>query len=126
MKPILFFDGVCGLCNGVVNFLLRHDKQHKILFAPLQGSTAQQYLMTPQTLRSLVLYENGRAIEQAEAVLRLGMLMGGVWKFLAVAAHLIPFKNVLYRFVARYRYWWFGKRAICRLPSPEERQRFLD
>jgi predicted DCC family thiol-disulfide oxidoreductase YuxK len=133
--PILFFDGVCGLCNGFVDFLMARDRRGAFRFATLQGETAARLLAGTgggssegpgERMRSVVLWQDGRAYRRSEAVIRLFTGLGGIWK-LAAAGRLLPagFRDLLYDFIARNRYRWFGKRETCRMPKPEERARFL-
>jgi predicted DCC family thiol-disulfide oxidoreductase YuxK len=128
--PIVFFDGVCGLCNSSVDFVLRHDRQGRMRFAPLQGETAARLLPAEDrdNLGSLVLWEDGRAYRRSTAVVRILSKLGGGWTVLAAGMWLIPapLRNAGYRIVAKLRYRLFGKKETCRLPSPEERSRFLD
>jgi predicted DCC family thiol-disulfide oxidoreductase YuxK len=130
-QPILFFDGVCNLCNGFVDFLIRHDRARTLRYASLQGETAKRVLRPEQIerLESVVLYENGRNLEKSDAVLRSLELLGGPWR-LAAAAMMggVPrsVRDGLYFMTAKNRYGIFGKRDRCRLPTPEERSLFLD
>ncbi|MBL8848059.1 MAG: DUF393 domain-containing protein [Planctomycetaceae bacterium] len=128
--PIVFFDGVCGLCNSSVDFVLRHDPQGRLRFAPLQGETAARLLPADDraNLGSLVLWEDGRAYRRSTAVVRILTKLGGIWAVLGAALWVIPspLRNAGYRVVAKLRYRLFGKKETCRLPSPEERGRILD
>lgn len=128
--PIVFFDGVCGLCNTAVDWLLRHDSQQKILFTPLQGKTAEVALSSElrDSLDSVIVYIDGRLYQKSDAFLHLFPVLGGVWKILSFIASGLPrfLRDFIYDFIARNRYRWFGKRDVCRLPSKEERSRFLD
>ncbi len=142
--PILFFDGVCGLCNRFIDLMLRADSQDRFRYAPLQGETAQRMLGVddeagdrkasdlslgePQTgePQSFVFLENDRRFEQSNAVLHALGSLGGPWRLIAVLyVFPRPLRDLIYRFVARNRYRWFGKSDECRLPTPEERERFL-
>lgn len=129
-SPILFFDGVCGLCNRVVDFVLRHDRGGAVRFAPLQGSTAQQRLPIDdlERLDTVVFIEGDRITRRSTAVVRLLSHLGGGWTLLAWLLWLIPWplRDIGYRTVSRLRYRLFGKKETCRLPTPEERARFLD
>lgn len=125
---IVFFDGVCGLCNHTVNFLLNHDKGGKLRFAPLQGETARKLLREDQRdLSTLVYRDGGRDWTRSSAVVRILWQLGGAWSLLGSLLWLIPLplRNLGYRLVAALRYTLFGKRETCRLPTPEERARFL-
>jgi predicted DCC family thiol-disulfide oxidoreductase YuxK len=128
--PIVFFDGVCGLCNSSVDFVLRHDRQGRLKFSPLQGETAERLLSSEdrENLGSLVLWDGGRMFRRSSAVVRILWRLGPLWRLLGGVLWVIPLplRNAAYRVVAGSRYRWFGKKETCRLPSPEERERFLD
>lgn len=127
-EPIIFFDGVCGLCNSFVDFLVKVDKNHVLRFAPLQGETAAEILQKHyiEDLNTIVFFHNGKVLTKSDAVLEIFHLIGGPWKA-AVALNIFPrlFRNYFYNFVSKNRYSLFGKKETCRLPSPEERQLFL-
>ncbi len=127
-RPIIFFDGVCGLCNRFVSFLLRADRRQVFRFAPLQGETALRTLApaSDDTLSTVRLVADGRVYERSEAVLRILARLGLPWRLAAVAL-LLPasLRDAVYGFVARHRYRWFGRQAHCRVPGPAERARFL-
>jgi predicted DCC family thiol-disulfide oxidoreductase YuxK len=128
-KPVIFFDGVCGLCNRSVDFLIRHDKRRLFLFAPLQGETAAKELSGSFTEQpdTIILKEDLQVYYKSTAVLRILSKIGGVWK-LTAAGYIIPryLRDIIYDIVANNRYKIFGKKESCRIPSPEERKIFLD
>jgi len=130
-KPILFFDGVCNLCNKWVQFVIRNDKKKQIVFASLQskyGQEAQQELkqQTGSVPDSLVLYHNNKFYTKSSAALKTATLMGGAWPILAIGFILPGFiRNGIYDIVARNRYKWYGKRDECMVPSPGLKARFL-
>lgn len=148
-QPILFFDGVCGLCNRFIDLMLRADSQDRFRYAPLQGETARRMLGVDDEVgdrkasdhplggtqaggarnsepQSFVFLENDRRFEQSNAVLHALGRLGGPWRLTAVLyVFPRPLRDSIYRFVARNRYRWFGKSDECRLPTPEERERFL-
>lgn len=129
MQRILFFDGYCNLCNRSVDFLIRRDRNKQLLFAPLQGSTALKLL--PEALRkevdSVVYYDNGSIYTQSTASLKVAQVLGFPWSWARVFLLFPPkWRDACYRFIARRRLKWFGKRSTCRMPSLEERSRFLD
>ncbi|MCP4175405.1 MAG: DUF393 domain-containing protein [Fuerstiella sp.] len=127
---IVFFDGVCGLCNHAINFFLSRDRQRVLKFAPLQGKTAAA--LVPDTVRknlnTFVFSDNGRLYYRSGAMARILMRIGGPWRILGAMLWLIPWpvRDAGYRIVASLRYKLFGKHESCRLPTPEERSRFLD
>lgn len=128
-KPIIFFDGVCGMCNAFVDLALRVDRDKKFLFAPLQGTTARELLPPlsedPREWSMLYMDEQG-VHDQSDASLQVYRRLGGIWWLLSLARH-IPraIRNPAYRVIARNRYRWFGRKDQCRIPGPEERARFL-
>ncbi len=129
--PIVFFDGVCGLCNRAVDFLLRIDRARRLRYAPLQGATAARLLpreaIAPDAPGSIVFRERGRLFTRSDAVLRIGVALGGLWSCVAILYAIPrPIRDFVYRWVARNRYEWFGKQDACRLPTPEEKPFFLD
>ena len=129
MQPILFFDGVCILCNRWVDRVLKLDTQERFKFAPLQGETARQRLTQDhrESLPSIILLEGERVWSQSDAILRLLFLLGGWWR-LTLIFRIVPrpLRDALYQIVAKRRYRWFGQRKTCRLPSVDEKARFLD
>jgi len=135
--PIILYDGVCGLCNRLVQFLLKHDKQGRLRYASLQSDFAakvlQRHGIDPKDLDTVNVIENHerpgeRVLQRSDAILRAGRELGGFWSGSAVAANVIPraVRDVVYRFVARNRYRVFGKYDTCMLPEPNQRSRFLD
>jgi predicted DCC family thiol-disulfide oxidoreductase YuxK len=126
---IVFFDGACGLCNRLVDLLLRLDRRRRLWFAPLQGATARARL--PREAAggdALVVLADGMAYRESGAVAILLGQLGGVWRILAAGVRLVPgpVRDGVYRWVARRRYRWFGRRDGCRWPSSGEQGRFLD
>jgi predicted DCC family thiol-disulfide oxidoreductase YuxK len=128
--PVLLFDGVCNLCNGTVQFLLRIDRRATLRFATLQSEIGTQLLQEAgyqgPPLDSVVLIANGRLSTHSDAVLETARLLGFPWS-LAYGFKAVPraIRDALYRRVARNRYAWFGKRAQCLLPTPDLKARFL-
>ena len=128
---IVLFDGVCNLCNGAVQFLLRRDRRRRFRFAALQSAAGrallEQHGLPTETLETLVVLESGKARLRSAAALHLARRLPWPWPLLAVFTILPrPLRDALYAFVARHRYRWFGRRESCRLPSAETADRFLD
>jgi predicted DCC family thiol-disulfide oxidoreductase YuxK len=126
--PVVFFDGVCNLCNGVVNFILRHQHKKQFRFVALQseaGEKAIQLLQIPPETNSVILYWEKRIFTESEAALEIARLLPAPWKW-AVVCKIIPKKvrDKMYRWIAKNRYRWFGQKQSCRLPSPREKQFF--
>jgi predicted DCC family thiol-disulfide oxidoreductase YuxK len=127
--PTVFFDGVCGLCNRFVDRLLRADKRRVLRFAPLQGETARALLppLPDDAADWTVIYLDERGMHvRSDAALEIWRRLGGVRGLLALARFVPRFvRDPIYRWIARHRYRWFGRRDTCRVPSPAERPWFL-
>ncbi|HEX8657858.1 MAG TPA: thiol-disulfide oxidoreductase DCC family protein [Hymenobacter sp.] len=134
MPDTILFDGVCNLCNGFVQFVIRHDPQGRFRFAALQSEAAQSLLsahgLTPAAQaaepESVLLLKDGRLYSHSTAVLHIARTLGGGWQ-LARVGWVLPrsWRDALYRLVARNRYRWFGRRESCMLPTPALKARFL-
>jgi predicted DCC family thiol-disulfide oxidoreductase YuxK len=129
--PIVLFDGVCNLCNGSVQFLLKRDTRARLRFASLQSEVGRSLMaehgLDPDALSSVVLVEDGRIWQESSAALRVARHLPGAWKLLRVFAVIPrPLRDAVYRLIARNRYRWFGKTETCWLPTPELRGRFLE
>lgn len=128
-QHIVFFDGVCGLCNSAIDFLMRHDKRKVLLFAPLQGDTAAELLPPGEAsaLSSMAYYSDGRISYRTKAILNMLWDMGGWWVIFSIFRIIPAFiRDIFYNIMAASRYKWFGKKETCRIPTAEERGRFLD
>ncbi len=137
LSPIILYDGVCGLCNRLVQFLLKRDKSSRLRFASLQSDFAakvlQRHGIDAKDLDTVQVIENyeqpgERVLQRSDAILRAGSELGGFWSVSSAAGKVIPraLRDVIYRFVARNRYRVFGKYDTCMLPEPNQRSRFLD
>lgn len=128
-QPVVFFDGVCGLCHATVDFFLKRDRDGVFLFAPLQGNTAKERLDSRDTtnLGGVVLQVNGKTYRHSSAAVRMLWRLGDVWSVVGAMLWLVPWpiRHIGYKVVAANRYRLLGKRETCRLPTPEECGRFL-
>ncbi len=125
---VIFFDGVCGLCNGFVDFIMKIDREGKFKFSPLQSEYARTTLPPEFTanLDSVVVQMDGKTLRKSKAVFAVLKKLGGVWGVAGVLGVLPEgFLNKAYDLVAEHRYKIFGKKETCRLPTPEERARFV-
>ncbi|GAC1371489.1 MAG: thiol-disulfide oxidoreductase DCC family protein [Hymenobacter sp.] len=130
----ILFDGVCNLCNGFVQFVIRHDPRGRFRFAALQSEAARALLAAHGLAalgpaaepESVLLLSGGQLYSHSTAVLRIAHRLGGVWRVLG-AGWVLPraWRDALYRFVARHRYRWFGRQESCLLPTPALKARFL-
>lgn len=125
---IIYFDGVCGLCNGFVDFIMKIDTAGKFKFSPLQSEFAKSRLLPRYTedLKSVVVEIDGEILEKSDAVFKVFETLGGKWK-IAAKLKILPLflRNAGYDLVAEMRYKIFGKKDTCRLPTPEEKERFV-
>jgi predicted DCC family thiol-disulfide oxidoreductase YuxK len=126
----VLFDGFCNLCNWWVDFVLRRDRGNRYRFAALQSSVGERLLaeakLPPGFIDSFVLVEGGQSHLRSAGVLRVVRHLGFPYNLLYVGI-VLPrgIRDWLYDFVAERRFRWFGRRDSCRLPTPEERARFL-
>lgn len=129
-ESVILFDGVCNLCNGAVNFIIDRDKKAQFTFAPLQSAPGQamlkEHLTNAENLDSIILVEGNRIKIKSDAALSIAYRLSGLWPALVVF-RIIPrfLRDLVYDWIARNRYRFFGKRNQCRMPTPELKSRFL-
>ena len=130
-KKIILFDGVCNLCNSSINYVIDKDVDDIFRFVALQsnlGQEIQQYLGIPTTnLDSIILYIPNEAYYiKSTAALKIMRDFKGVWKTSSIFFIIPEFiRNTIYDFIAKNRYKWYGKQEICRIPTPELKEKFL-
>lgn len=130
-EAVVLFDGVCNLCSGAVQFIIRHDPEGYFQFAPLQSEAGRSLLIRHNLANhgtdSIVLIEGERVYIESDAVLRIAKHLSGPWP-LFQALGILPkvARDAAYRYLAENRYRWFGKWEQCMEPTPELRGRFLD
>ena len=131
---LVLYDGVCGLCDKSVQWLLDHDPEGKLRFAPLQGPTAQAILerhpKLPRALETVIFVEregeSERVHVRSHAIFHICKHVSGFARALAIFRFVPAFLTDLgYRLVAKIRYRVWGKLDQCRVPTPDERARFL-
>ncbi|UKT62450.1 thiol-disulfide oxidoreductase DCC family protein [Pedobacter mucosus] len=131
LKPVIFFDGVCNLCNASVQFTIEHDKQDHFKFTALQGDYAKKVLpkfnVDPNTLNSILLLENNKLYTKSSAVLRIARKLNGLLPLL-YGFIIIPkfIRDWVYNIIAKNRYKWWGKQTSCWVPTPELKNKFYD
>lgn len=133
-NPILLYDGLCGLCNRFVQFILKHDAAAHFRFASLQSAYAVRILQArgvdPQDLDTVYVIDppGARLLARSDAVIFMLRELGGFWRAASVAMGILPKKlrDWGYRAVARRRYRVFGKYETCLLPDQKHLDRFLD
>jgi predicted DCC family thiol-disulfide oxidoreductase YuxK len=128
---IVPFDGVCNLCNGLVRFVIKHDRKGEIRFASLQSEYGNklQARIGPGTRDSdtIVYSRKGIYFFRSDAVLNILKDMGGTWGIFYIL-RIVPrfFRDFVYKVVAANRYRIFGKRETCMVPGPKIKERFLE
>lgn len=125
---IVFFDGLCSLCNGFVDFLIRHDKRRKLFFSPLQGKTIRKTKAAPLAGEQTIIFLKGDEIfARSKAAIECIASLGGGWVLVKVFLVIPVFiRDGVYRFIAKNRYEWFGKKDSCRILKEEEKPYFLE
>jgi predicted DCC family thiol-disulfide oxidoreductase YuxK len=135
-NPIILYDGVCGLCNRLVQFFIKRDRHDRLRFASLQSDFAAVILKRhgadPHDLDTVYVvkdYEqtDEELLARSNAILFVLPELGGIWR-LSGASKVLPrwLRDRLYDLVAKNRYRMFGKYESCMLPEPKQRRKFLD
>jgi len=135
-RNVLLYDGACGLCQRTVRWMLRHDRDGRLFFAPQQQPLAAEvfarHALDKELVNSAILVSNFNTPQESlalrsDAILGCLTVLGGGWAFLAVLARLIPhsLRDLAYRWLAHHRIRIFGPAELCGLPTPAERARFL-
>jgi len=130
-KSIILFDGVCNLCNTSVNFVIKHDKKAQFLFASFQSDAAKELLLhfnlKNLNTDTVILIEDHKVYDKSTAALKISKRLDSGFKAF-YAFIIVPkiFRDWVYNFIAKNRYWWFGKRESCMVPSLDLKKRFLD
>jgi predicted DCC family thiol-disulfide oxidoreductase YuxK len=128
--PILLYDGDCGFCARSVRWILAHERDPLIRFAPLQGTTAarlrRRHARIPEAIASVVYVADGRVHLRSQAMLHAARHLRAPWRW-AHALRWIPgaVLDLGYRLLAAMRYRIWGHADACQLVSPEQRSRFL-
>lgn len=130
-KKIVFFDGVCNLCNGAVDILIRNNPSKNLYFSSLQSDFAKGFLasygFSSTSISTVYYYEDGQIYERSEAALRMYRHTSQPLKLLSYFL-FVPstIRDAIYNLIAKNRYRLLGKRDFCRIPTEEERERFLE
>jgi predicted DCC family thiol-disulfide oxidoreductase YuxK len=136
-NAVILYDGVCGLCNRGVQFILKRDRADVFRFASLQSDFAKRVLarygLTPDGLDTMyVVFQHGESYEQvlsrSDAALAVAQRLSGIWRVIGEIGRILPrfFRDLIYNRIARNRYRIFGKYDTCPLPTPEQSAKFLD
>lgn len=131
-KKLILFDGVCNLCNGAVQYVIKHDKKNKFVFAALQSDIGQKtietYNIDTSKTDSILLYSPDKGIDyKSTAALKIAYQLGFPNCLMSVFLIVPTFiRNWVYDYIAKNRYKWFGKKEACMIPTPELKNKFLD
>ncbi len=128
---IIYFDGVCNLCNGVVNKIIDEDEQQLFKFASLQSDFAKRSLIDEHldfsSIDSIVLRTQDQYLIKSKAAIRIAKMLGGRWRLFGFFSWVpTVLADFVYDWIAKNRYKWFGKLKICKVPSADLKSRFLD
>jgi predicted DCC family thiol-disulfide oxidoreductase YuxK len=129
-KSIILFDGVCNLCSGAVQFILKRDRKKKFVFASLQSEVGKALLLKYKVntrVETIILLQSEKWFSQSEAALEIARNLSGGWPLL-YAFKIVPrfVRDGIYDWISLNRYRFFGKKDACMIPSPEWKNRFLD
>jgi predicted DCC family thiol-disulfide oxidoreductase YuxK len=127
---IILFDGVCNLCNGAVDFIIKRDKSDRFKLAALQDEAIKPLLKNHKVkedyIDSLVLIRGKNIFYKSRAALEISRKLNALWPLFYIFIIIPDFiRDPIYDWIARNRYKWFGKKETCRLPNEEEKQKFL-
>ena len=126
-RSVVLFDGVCNLCNGAVQFILNRDPSGHFHFTSLQSTAAARLLGANPPADSILLLQDGQTYTKSDAALRIARGLRFPWPLLSVFLLVpAPVRDLIYNWIARNRYRWFGRREACMIPSKEFQVRFLD
>lgn len=131
MNKVILFDGVCNLCTASVTFVIQRDAKNSFRFASLQSSFGQQILsqqgIDPRHFDTILLIKDEKVFTRSDAALEIARDLSGLWPILYIFK-VIPsvIRNIVYNWIARNRYRWFGKNDSCMIPTPELKARFID
>jgi predicted DCC family thiol-disulfide oxidoreductase YuxK len=129
-KSIVFFDGVCNLCNASIDFILKRDTKNLFLVGALQEDFSKKilsnYSVKQDYLESLILLEENQIYFKSTAALRIARHLKGLWPIFYLLISLpVWIRDPVYDWIGRNRYRWFGKKNTCRIASPDEQAKFL-
>lgn len=129
MPAIILFDGECNFCDASVQFIIKRDPKGYFQFAAQQsdiGVTLRTKYAVADTLDSILVIDQHKVYNSSDAALHISKHLNGLWSLLYVLKIIPkPIRNVVYKFIAKNRYAWFGKKDSCMIPAPEIRNRFL-
>jgi len=129
--PVILFDGVCNLCSGAVQFIIKHDRKKLFRFASLQSKFGEEVMkhfdLPVDQYNSFILLEKEKIYTRSKGALKVAKKLNGLY-FLLYAFIIVPrfIRDAVYNFIARKRYNWFGKKETCWIPTPELKNLFIE
>lgn len=129
--PVILFDGVCNLCSGAVQFIIKRDRKDSFRFASLQSDFGQSLLrkfnLPADAFNSFILYKAGKIYTRSTGALLVAKQLSGAWPLLSFFMIIPPFiRNSFYNLIAGNRYKWFGQKEACWIPSSYLKNKFLN
>ena len=129
-QSLVLFDGICHFCNNSVNFIIDRDPKKKFVFAPLQSELAKNVLTRlgedSTVIDTIILIQHNKLYKRSRAALEIAKQLSGLWPLCYVFIIVPGFiRDLIYNFIAKNRYKWFGEMEACRIPTSEMRERFL-
>jgi predicted DCC family thiol-disulfide oxidoreductase YuxK len=129
-KKIILFDGVCNLCDSSVQLIIKNDSRDIFRFVALQSDLGKKIIsyigIDVSLIDSIILYEPNIAYYyKAEAAIRIAKELKGWYPLLGCFSFLGKSLNVVYDYIAKNRYRWYGKKESCMIPTPELKAKFL-
>jgi len=130
-KKIILFDGVCNLCNNLINKIIRLDKHDKFLFASLQGKKGKEIIkefnLQEKNIDSIVLYSNKEIKIKSRAVINIIYNINPLFRFIIIFRIIPSFiLDIIYDYVSKRRYKWFGKKNKCMIPDKNIQSKFIE
>ncbi|GLF91954.1 hypothetical protein Saga11_32130 [Bacillus safensis] len=127
---LILFDGVCNVCSGAVQFVIKRDPNERMMFASLQSNTGQRILkengLPLDEFNSFIYIEKGTLYTKSTGILKAARHLKGIYRwsyFLLVIPR--PIRDWFYQVIAKNRYKWFGQKTSCMMPTPDIQKRFL-
>lgn len=131
-KKIILFDGVCNLCNSSVKYVIKHDKKDEFRFVPIQSELGQKIIkhigISEKHTDSVIFYKPGKVYYyKSTAALEIAKSLNGFFTY-ALIFRIIPsaIRDIIYDYIAKNRYKWYGKNESCMIPTPESKSKFLE
>lgn len=131
-KNIVLFDGVCNLCNGFIDFVIKRDKSKRIFYSSLQDTQSKTLvnefgIQLEDDFSTIYYYSEGKIYSESTAILKIFKELSPMYRLIAKVGLVIPtfIRNGMYKVISKNRYFLFGKKNTCRIPTPEEKGQFI-